>query len=384
MTTVTMTEQQLDYIVEIQDEDDSPYADLPPVKVAGILRKQGHPLFPAEAAAAAPEPAAEAPKGAGPKPKKARKRKPKKAPEPEVVEEEAPPALETEEPAKLVPATAQTGILTVTAVAEVAPEAPVARPLPAADPAPEVEGMEGVGARDLVIPRLQIKQPQTRDDDNLGIADVEDGHVFLTSEVELASEARELVFLQIDPGRQFMLEYGEEKRERQLEELGLDDLVPEKQAVICYSLDRELPAEPEQREWSALHDNCGKCPHAQWKRSAKGKNFPPACGEIYRCLLVDVTDGGATPAHFGLRSSAIKPAKALLTKLKIASRRHKTPISGLQVSMTTVAVVGKEGTYWVPKFGKVEPLEQSEAEAFRALRAELLQEPAIAAGGEAE
>lgn len=377
--TATMTEQQLDYIADLQDEEDSAYTDLPPLKVALILRKQGHPLFPAPEAAAA-EPESKAAEPEAPKPK--RKRKPKKAPEPEVVEEEAPPALETEEPAKLVPAAAET-VAPGTAVVEVAP-APVARPLPAAGPAPEVEGMEGVDARDLVIPRLQIKQPQTRDDDNLGIAEVEDGHAFLTSEVELASEARELVFLQIDPGRQFMLEYGEEKRERQLEELGLDDLVPEKQAVVCYSLDRVNPEEPEQREWSALHDNCVKCPHSQWKRSTKGKNFPPACGKIYRCLLVDITDGGATPAHFGLRSSAIKPAKALLTKLKIAARRHKTPISGLSVTMTTVAVVGKEGTYWVPKFGRVEPLERSEAEAFRALRAELLQEPATAGGGEAE
>lgn len=362
--TATLTADQLDYIVELQDEDDT-YADLPPVKVAALLRKQNHPLFPAD------EP--EKPK-AKKKPKRTvKKKKPKPAPEPEVVEDEAPPTLEADPPAALVEAdeTQSWNERKERAKAELVKDDPAPAPL-ATVPEHEIEGMEGVDNRDLVIPRLQIKQAQTRDDDNVGIADITNGDLFLSNDPEGACDEREIVFLQITPGRSFMLDYKAEVREDQLEKLGLDD-VPEQTNVVCFSLDRETPVEVEDRAWSALSDSCETCPHAKWKRKKGGKSRPPACGEVYRCLILDITDGGATPARFHLRSSAIKPAKSLLTNLKLATRRHKRPISGFTVAISTKEVNGKEGNYFVPRFSRPELIESvDEAAAYRQIREELL------------
>src|SRR5690606_29260021 len=69
------------------------------------------------------------------------------------------------------------------------------RRLPAAQMADAPEGMEGVDSDDLVIPKLKIKQAQTKDRDGIGIDDVEHGNWFLSNDPESATPVRDLVFL---------------------------------------------------------------------------------------------------------------------------------------------------------------------------------------------
>ena len=368
-----LSPDQFDAVCDAQDED-STLAGLSVQDVAAELAKRGDERFegwgqaPVEEAAPAAAPAAAAP--AAPAPPS----KPKPAPaEPVLEEEAAPPVLNAGAPKELHEAAPAAVLPPAKPTAE-------AKQLPAKPPEPEtaldknrgeaVEGMEFCDSRDLVIPNLQLKQAQTRDDDDSGIDEIEDGHWFLSNDPEGNSEARELVFLEVRPGRTYMLPYeDDDARDEVLAEFGLDGKVPDDVKVICSSLDRVTPTAPE--EWDALAESCSDCPHSKWRKTSRGRK-PPACGEVYRTIVVDTTEGDV-PARLFLKSSAIRPTQSLLTNLQLAARRKKLPICGFSVSVSSVKKKATKGNYFIPKFGRPQPLDAEDVEAYRGLRQELLQ-----------
>jgi hypothetical protein len=254
-------------------------------------------------------------------------------------------------------------------------------------PAVAVEGLEGLVQGDLVVPTLQLKQAQTRDDHELGIADVPDGDWFLTHDPEEAvgrareaepgaPRTRRVVFLEVRAGRSFLLPYEEDERAAMLRWLGLLDVAADDVNVVCSSLDRLAPAPPrEDQRWAPFAPSCRDCPHSRWTTGESGRRRPPACGETYRALVVDRTDGQETPARMFFRSTAIRPVRALLTALAIAARRHRCPAFGLEVELASRLTRGKKGTYHVPSFARPRPLGDDElVETFRAVREGLLGE----------
>lgn len=388
----TLSQDQLDAVCDVQDEDDA-LAELPELEVAQRLAASGHPMF--EGFGAEPEPKPD-PKP-DPKSKKPAKRAPTQGQASPRSQGTAPapaptpgiPELETGAPA-------QSGMTVVSE--EVGEPKRAAHPgnpgnpkdLPAAreqhavtrpaDPGELVEGMETLDATDMVIPRLKLKQAQTRDEHELGIKDIPDGDWFLTSDpAEALDRAREdpegdrartVALLEIRKGRQFLLPYREDDRAQALGQLGLLDVVSDEVNVICSSSDRIAPDVRDGQDWPPQASACAECPHARWTTGESGKRRPPACGETYRGIVVDLTDGQMTPAVVLFRSTAIRPAKGLLTNLRLAAKRRKLPACGFSVEFGSKRIDRARETYYVPAFSRPTPLEDPElVEELRAFRA---------------
>lgn len=337
----SLTAEQFDAVVDAQDEEDD-LADMSASQVAGVLRDRGHPLFREEERSKARKAASKPAKAAS-----------------AIPDLDSGPAL----PARQEPQRQ-------------------AKQLPAAPPPASVgiEGMEELDQTDLKIPELRLKQDQTRDDHETGIEDVENGHWFLTSDPEGAQPERAVVFLEIRPGRQFMLPYNSDEnddREDMLGELGLEDKVPEDVQVICSSSDRRKPDFRDDREWLPLNDSCGTCPQAQWQ-TVRGKRRKPNCGEVYRCMVVDVTGGDETPARMFIKGSGIRSMKSHITNLTLGCKRHQVGVYGMVAPLKSKYVKNKKGKFFVPMFGRPQPLPAEAVESYRALRQGLI------ATGEAE
>lgn len=330
-----LTEEQADYICDLQDEEGWAKG-LSMREIAARLAAEGHPLFVERAPEPEPEPALAATPRAPAQPE----RDPR---EREIPDLDAGPPVRVEVMSS--------------------PEAPAVAPRSAtglADPRQVaglgVEGLEGVTQRDLVVPTLALKQAQTETSDDPELAAVPDGHWFLTHDPS-DHGGREIAFLRVSPGRAFLLPYRDEDRDDLLEELGLARVVPDDVQVICSSPDRISPVPREEQTWPCFAQSCSTCPHAQWRTTAGGRRRPPLCGEQYRCLVADLTHGDAMPARMLLRSSAIRPMKALLTAAAIAAKRHRVPLWGLSVPLSSVQRSGKGGTYYVPAFGRPQAIQ---------------------------
>lgn len=236
-----------------------------------------------------------------------------------------------------------------------------------------VEGLEGVDVGNLQTPSLRWKTPQTKDPHGLGIADVPDGQLYMSTDPADYTEERLLAFLDIRQGRSFLLEYEDEKRAEQLEQLGLDELVPDGTNVICSSPDRRLPVARNDQEWGTLAESCDGCEFSEWKSSARtGRRVPPPCGENFRAIVVDLET--MTPARMFFKGSAIRPMRSLLTSLSVAARRFRTGTYGLEVSLRTKLTPGNSGNYYVPVFGRPQQLEPELAAKLGSLRAGLVAE----------
>lgn len=391
MTTLTLSQEQLDAIADAQD-DDPDLEDLTDVGVAKRLKADGHELFTGWG---------DEPKGEKPKAKRKARTRTSKAPAGRPVKSQRVPRAPKAAP-EPVPAPEadgevpelDTGEPAADAATEPQPEpaqrvrrSEVEKHLPAKAERHEVgthhaaplggcgvEGLEGVDVSNLQTPNLKIKTPQTKDPHGLGIADVPDGHFFLSTDPTDFSDTRRLAFLDVRQGRSFMLEYEEEGRADQLHELGLGNVVPDEVNVVCSSNDRRLPVVRDDRDWEPFSSSCADCEFAEWKTSANtGKRVPPPCGENFRAVVVDLET--MSPARMFFKGSAIRPVRGLLTKLAIAARRYKTGTYGVEVEVGTRRVDGKS-VYWVPTFSQAEPLDPETVEALAGMRAGLVGENA--------
>lgn len=369
--TTTLTQAQLDAVCDAQDEDPALEA-LPAQEVAKRLARAGDPLF----------------AGFGVE---------QESPEPKATQ----PATDSDG-GQQIPAF-DTGAPAATALVPVEPRAHQAqaavqlpakvddRPLPPARATmAAVEGMEDIGEESMLVPTLQLKQAQTKDKHDTGVKDVPDGDWFLTIDPS-DHGARDVAFLEIKPGRQFSLPYeDEDARERVLDDLGLGDVVPDDVGVICRSNDRVLPTVRDDQEWAPLSKNCSSCPHSKWSRSNKGKRIPPACSDTYRALVVDMTDGGFTPARMFLKGGAIRPTMGFLTNARIAAKRAGAPLFAFSIALSSKERTNKKGNFFVPHFTIGEQLDEALVNTLRATREGLIGQGQLDAehqqdgGGDAE
>ncbi|MBL4846133.1 MAG: hypothetical protein JKY65_11450 [Planctomycetes bacterium] len=238
------------------------------------------------------------------------------------------------------------------AVADEEERLPLAR-APQEDPMAVGAGLEEFGADDVRIPQIKIKQAQTKNADG-----VPDGTWFLTSDLEGASDTREVVFLEMRKERSLLLPYGggdaaDAAIHRIHQQTGVE--VPQTwEGPVCFSRDRVSPTEQEGIDLISQH--CKGCPMSRW-RSVRGRRIQD-CAESYRILLYDVE--AQLPAVFYARGSGIRPTRDLLTNLQVACRRRKLPAYGFSFTISTKKRDRAEGTYYVPVFGRPVPIEDAE------------------------
>jgi len=188
--------------------------------------------------------------------------------------------------------------------------------------------------------------------------EVPDGTWFLTSDLEGASDSREVVFLEMRKERSLLLPYGggdaaDAAIHRIHQQTGVD--VPQSwEGPVCYSRDRVTPVQQEGIE--VLASACKGCPMSRW-RSVRGRRIQD-CAESYRILLYDLE--AQLPVVFYARGSAIRPTRDLLTNLQVACRRRKLPAYGFSFVISTKKRDTSDGTYHVPVFGRPVPLEDAE------------------------
>ena len=237
--------------------------------------------------------------------------------------------------------------------------------LPAADEEPFDDGLMA-GAEDLIIPRLKIRQALTKFD---GGAKVPEGALFLSVDPAGYTETRRFVILRNTLGRTFSIPMDKGKADTVLSELASkhDFDVPDgHKGPACFSTDRVTPEDQgfsalSPKHKGVLSTQCKGCKHAQW-RTIRGGGRVQACGEDYTFYILDVTeiDGGPLdqPSILVTNKSAIPATKNLLSNLKMVCRRAKRQTWGFVVEMTTEAKPGKgdQGDYYVPVFGKPEPV----------------------------
>lgn len=136
--------------------------------------------------------------------------------------------------------------------------------------------------------------------------------------------------------------------------------------VVCASSDgRVSDWEPERSSapssMPALGTACATCPHAQWRRGARGPE-PPRCSELFTLLLwLHETE---EPVVFFVRRTGVRPWRAATQQIKMAGfrARGKTPGAdkippNLLVSFVLAAEhVERAGMdWWEPRFRGFEP-----------------------------
>lgn len=219
---------------------------------------------------------------------------------------------------------------------------------PAARPAPPDTGLEQIGTNGVRLPRLKLRQELTQNADG-----VPEGSVFISSQPGGHALARTVVLLAVRKERALRLPVQEELaktvRQRIIAQTGVE--VPaDWRGVVCFSRDRILPEV--QQGIDPLNPNCLNCPMGRW-RTVNGRRVND-CAESFRLILFDRQ--AQVPCVFFASGSGVRPSRDLLTALKVACRRHSRPAFGFTVELSTRRIDADDGHYFVPVFGRPEPI----------------------------
>ncbi len=173
-----------------------------------------------------------------------------------------------------------------------------------------MEGMEGIGKDDLMIPRARVIQPTSKLDGEPGTF-----HFNLTGECKDAILA---VLLRVKKGRVLW------------NEIGTSD------APRCASDDGLMP-----RSGGAFDGPCDGCTQSRW---GEGKT-PPACGQTYNFLGADVEDDN-TPFMMSLKGASIKHARRIISAFVL---KHK-PLYSAPVRILAALVTNDKGKFYEVTF----------------------------------
>lgn len=220
-----------------------------------------------------------------------------------------------------------------------------------------VPGMEDIDGEDLSPPRLRIVQPTSKEG-NAG--------TFRLSTTGEEWGSLDVAFLKLRKGRVLFDK----------------DL---KKGAICGSRDRKFPAPDFE---TPMNTDCLSCPYKDWD----GRT-PPECNETYDFLGVCTED--LMPFFLSLRSTAVKPAKGLITSILMKARsiRENGKPAGhmcdVSVNMSLKKVDGDKGVFYVPVFSGYKVLKDTpfrgEEELYQHEEAKFETEGPLAdQGGEAE
>jgi hypothetical protein len=219
---------------------------------------------------------------------------------------------------------------------------------PPARPAPPDTGLEQIGTNSVRLPRLKLRQELTRNADG-----VPEGSIFISSQPGDHALGRTVVLLAVRKERALRLPVREDDaknlRQRIIAQTGVE--VPaDWQGTVCFSRDRILPEV--QPGIDPLNPNCLNCPMGRW-RTVNGRRVND-CAESFRLILFDRR--AQVPCIFFANGSAVRPARDLLTALKVACRRHERPAFGFTVELSTRRVEADDGHFFVPVFDRPEPI----------------------------
>ena len=206
--------------------------------------------------------------------------------------------------------------------------APRQETLPAQNGVGNIDGLEDIDREDIIIPRLRIVQPTSREATN-GVP----AGSFVSNLDGSAFEQCRIVPLSWKKGR-ILFNEGDEK-------------------PSCRSNDGLMPSD---RIASPVSECCAKringslktvCPSAQWLDDA-----PPACAQTYQLCALNL-DLSESPFLVGFKGTSIRPVKTLISFFV----QRKMPPYSYSCQMSLRKETNRRGTFFVAEFGKYEPID---------------------------
>jgi len=219
--------------------------------------------------------------------------------------------------------------------------------LPAVADEPFDDGLGDVTQEDLIIPRLRVGQKQSE-------GDVE-GKLFIDVTGD-AVEEMTLVILKMHKSRILFPE-----------DFNLEN------DPLCKSDDSKVPNNAED-VFTPMSDTCADCEYAKWTKNDAGKSKPPRCNESWDFLVLDYNT--FMPCWFSLKSTALKPARKIVSMLKLRGTVKKIPAWGFKFTASVSMITSPAGNSYVPVFSSLDELEADDFEQMTLIHNQLSGEQA--------
>ena len=220
------------------------------------------------------------------------------------------------------------------------------------------DGLGEMGSGDTIIPRLNITQSQTPD-----LPDGMEGKFCINVTGDYNDEM-DVVVIKLSKSR-----------------ILFPDKYKRDNAPLCRSHDFITPAD-DIKDAKPMCHTCELMPQTAEDIAAKRKpvhhcvyanwgsyGAPPRCNEVWNLLIVDIAT--YMPMWFSLKSSALKPAKKILSAIKMIAKAKRIPACVLSIKMQTEKTTNDSGTYFIPKFSHPLLLDEENAKNMALIRAEL-------------
>ena len=209
------------------------------------------------------------------------------------------------------------------------------------------DGLGDVTQADLIIPRLKVGQKQSANDVI--------GKLF----IDITGDAMEeitLVVLKMQKSRVLFPEVFSRENE-----------------PLCKSDNNKTPNETEDG-FVPMADNCSVCEYAKWGKSDNGKSKPPRCNETWNFLVLEYDT--FMPCWFSLKSTALKPARKIVSMLKMRGTAKKIPAWGFKFTASVKEISSAAGNSYIPAFSNLEELDKDDFESMTLIHNQLAGETA--------
>ena len=212
-------------------------------------------------------------------------------------------------------------------------------------------GLSELDAGDLIIPRMNITQPTTPD---INADQVGKFCVNVTGDF---TDKMNVAIIKLTKSR--VLFPAKYKRDNE---------------PLCRSHNFQTPAD-DIKDATPMCNTCGTepgndrkhvCAYANWGTD----NTPPQCQEVWNLLIVD-TDS-YMPMFFSLKSTALKPLRKIVSAISMISRAKRMAMWELQFEMTLKKEVNDSGTFYLPVFSGLVPLDKDDAINMGEIRKQLV------------
>lgn len=211
--------------------------------------------------------------------------------------------------------------------------------------APEFDdGLGALDSADLIIPRIVVGQAQSQ------CPDEAKGKFYC----EVTGDAKEkiiMVVLKMEKSRVlFPKEFSRDSE------------------PLCRSHNFIVPADDIDNA-TPMAVTCSECPYSGWSKDEKGKQKAPRCNECWNLLIVDLDD--YTPAWFSMKSTALKPARRVMSALKMRAAAKRLPACAFSFEATIGKRTGDSGDSYLPAFSGIKELDDDDRENMMLVRKSL-------------
>ena len=206
------------------------------------------------------------------------------------------------------------------------------------------DGLGEVTQEDLIIPRLKIGQKQSK-------AEGVEGKLYVDITGNAIDEMS-LVILKMHKNRVLFGEYDENNK----------PLCKSDNFITPNIMDGVTP----------MSKTCKDCAYAKWTKNTAGKSKPPKCNELWNFLVLDFDT--YMPAWFSLKSKALKPARKIVSMLKLRGTIKQIPAWGFKFTTTITEVLSAKGNSYIPIFSNLVELEKDDFESMTLIHNQLINE----------